>query len=248
MQVIPVIDIKDGIVVHGVAGQRDVYRPIESVLAASSDPGGMSAAFAEHLLATTVYIADLNAIVHGHLQAESICQIAKYQQEVWLDAGVQDVGSLPPILDLFERSSCRLRLIVALETVKSPQALAEIVKGLPAQDVIFSLDLQAGKPICGLGWHDDWGIPDIIAAVVACGVRSIVLMELQAVGSQQGTTSNLAFHDMMATHPEINWIAAGGVRNTSDIVRLREMGFSAVLIATAFHSGSISAEEFRSRF
>jgi uncharacterized protein related to proFAR isomerase len=30
MQVIPVIDLKDGVVVHGIAGRREEYRPLVS--------------------------------------------------------------------------------------------------------------------------------------------------------------------------------------------------------------------------
>jgi phosphoribosylformimino-5-aminoimidazole carboxamide ribotide isomerase len=37
MRIVPVIDLKDGAVVHARQGRRDTYQPIASPLCASSD-------------------------------------------------------------------------------------------------------------------------------------------------------------------------------------------------------------------
>ena len=38
MQIIPVLDLMHGCVVHAVKGQRDRYKPVQSILTASSAP------------------------------------------------------------------------------------------------------------------------------------------------------------------------------------------------------------------
>jgi len=38
MRVIPVIDLKGGVAVHAVRGERERYRPVRSRIAAGSDP------------------------------------------------------------------------------------------------------------------------------------------------------------------------------------------------------------------
>ena len=62
MRVIPVLDLKDGEVVRGVAGRRQEYRPIRSRLSDSSRPVDVAGAFRERLNLRDLYLADLNAI------------------------------------------------------------------------------------------------------------------------------------------------------------------------------------------
>ena len=47
MKVIPVIDILNGIAVHGIRGERKKYQPIKSVLTKSAEPVEVAAAFEE---------------------------------------------------------------------------------------------------------------------------------------------------------------------------------------------------------
>src|SRR6476646_6037010 len=66
---IPVIDLKDGGVVHARAGKRADYRPLETPFGLADDP----VAIARALLAVTdspiLYVADLDAIAGtGHQQ------------------------------------------------------------------------------------------------------------------------------------------------------------------------------------
>jgi phosphoribosylformimino-5-aminoimidazole carboxamide ribotide isomerase len=44
---------------------------------------------------------------------------------------------------------------------------------------------------------------------------------------------------------KIELIAGGGVRDIEDLVSLRNVGVSGVLLATALHSGAISVETLR---
>ncbi|MBM3641974.1 MAG: nickel transporter, partial [Alphaproteobacteria bacterium] len=62
MQIIPVIDIRSGVVVRARAGDRDSYAPIMSALAPTSAPVDVVAGFLALHSFERIYIADLDAI------------------------------------------------------------------------------------------------------------------------------------------------------------------------------------------
>ena len=61
-EVIPVVDLMGGLVVHARAGERDRYRPLESPLAASSEPADVVRGLLALHPFRSLYIADLDAI------------------------------------------------------------------------------------------------------------------------------------------------------------------------------------------
>src|SRR5947207_2022790 len=92
MDVIPVIDIKGGIVVHARMGRRDEYRPIATPLSATADPLDVVRGLLSVHPFGTLYIADLDAIeragdnsaVLRHLRAELP------GTTFWVDRGIAD--------------------------------------------------------------------------------------------------------------------------------------------------------------
>src|SRR5579859_3993027 len=63
--IIPVLDLKSGVVVHARAGDRANYRPIATPLAAGSAPADILAGLLALAPFRAVYIADLDAIEGG---------------------------------------------------------------------------------------------------------------------------------------------------------------------------------------
>ncbi len=90
---IPVIDLKGGVVVHARAGERAQYRPIETPLGAAHDPVGI----ARELLAITgspaLYVADLDAILGTGNHFDMCRELADALPgtDLWIDAGFGDV-------------------------------------------------------------------------------------------------------------------------------------------------------------
>ncbi|MDD1638393.1 MAG: nickel transporter, partial [Methylococcaceae bacterium] len=64
MKIIPVIDLKDGVVVHAQQGMREQYQPISTDLCQSADIYQVIEAFLGVCDFDTIYIADLNALTH----------------------------------------------------------------------------------------------------------------------------------------------------------------------------------------
>ena len=116
------------------------------------------------------------------------------------------------------------RLIAALETLPGPRQLAELVSRFGNEAVVFSLDLKHGVPI---GQSEAWerSDPDAIAEqAVTCGVRSMILLDLAAVGEGQGVPTIDLCIRLQKRLPGIELITGGGVRNRDDLHSLADAG------------------------
>src|SRR5262249_56995293 len=87
MEIIPVIDLKGGIVVHARMGQRERYRPIQTPLARTSDPVDVVGGIMSIYPFATFYIADLDAIESKGNNHATIAQVKQAfpQVTLWLD-------------------------------------------------------------------------------------------------------------------------------------------------------------------
>jgi len=100
--IVPVLDLKAGQVVHARAGERARYLPIRSTLAAGSEP----LPILDGLLALApfrcVYIADLDAIEgRGDHRALIEDLLDRHRGlEIWVDAGFADADAAAEVADL----------------------------------------------------------------------------------------------------------------------------------------------------
>ena len=78
MKIIPVIDLKDGVAVHARQGQREHYQSISTNLCQSSDIYQVIEAFLGVYDFDTIYIADLNAIIHQGDHKNLISNVLAY--------------------------------------------------------------------------------------------------------------------------------------------------------------------------
>src|SRR5438046_4078339 len=92
MRIIPVLDLKGGVVVRGVAGRREEYRPIVSRLVASAAPIAVARAFRDRLGLTELYLADLDAIAGASPAWTTYKEIQAIGCQVWVDAGVRNAA------------------------------------------------------------------------------------------------------------------------------------------------------------
>jgi phosphoribosylformimino-5-aminoimidazole carboxamide ribotide isomerase len=222
MQIIPVIDLKDGQVVHAVCGDRSRYRPIHfhSRLTDSSDVDAVLAGFLELYPFRMVYIADLNAIVGNDGHEDLIATLlARYPHiQFWIDNGRQFIehGAWP---------YPNYQTVIGTESQRA----------MPAQlnrDFILSLDFKQQQPAGDEAWFRDSTL----------WPENVIVMTLAKVGSGSGPDfQKLA--ELRFAYPDKKIVAAGGVRDVNDLIRLGEMGIDAALIATSLHSGALSGKE-----
>ena len=145
MQILPVLDLLNGIVVRGVGGRRDEYRPVESVLTTSAHPLDVARAFRERLELTTLYVADLDGILHQRPNEHIFQQLVADGFELWIDGGLRSLDDASRLL-----STGAAKVIVGLETLSEVRLLATLIGEFGAERIVFSLDLQAGQPMLGV--------------------------------------------------------------------------------------------------
>jgi phosphoribosylformimino-5-aminoimidazole carboxamide ribotide isomerase len=242
MRVIPVIDMMHGVVVRGVAGKRDEYRPIESLLAADARPETVGRALAAGGY-RDVYVADLDAIA-GDIPAWSVYELLqRLGLSLWVDAGVTNVERAREFAS-FSRDGRPLGAVVAgLESMKGADALEEIASEVGPRRLIFSLDLKSGMPITRAGAFDGMSPLQIARLALRLGVRRMIVLDLAAVGMGQGVPTAPLCRSLRCQDAELEIIAGGGVRGPADLRALEAAGCNAALVASALHDGRIGAGE-----
>ncbi len=236
MRIVPVMDVWKALVVHAVGGRRDEYRPINSRLTPSVFPVSVADAFREEFGFDEIYIADLDAIAGGPPQFELSKELRRREFSVWIDAGVRR----PADAEVVARSGSGV--VLGLETLAGPAVLFEVVSKFPDR-VLFSLDLKAGVP---LGDTSPWGVTDpqaIAARAIDLGVRRLLVLDLARVGEGAGCGTEELCARLAAAHPDVELWAGGGVRDASDLERLRDAGVRVALVASALHDDRISRTE-----
>jgi phosphoribosylformimino-5-aminoimidazole carboxamide ribotide isomerase len=243
--IIPVLDLRGGLVVRGIAGRRDEYRPIESRLTPSCAPVEVAAALVQQLRFDSppqsakrpkLYVADLDAIMSDKPQWPVIRALIDAGYDLYLDGGIRDVCQARQFVQLGVHN-----LIVGLEVVASPDDLAEIVNASTAS-VGFSLDLKAGAPMTNSGrWPAD---PiEITDRAVDCGIEFLVILDLASVGVAGGPSTLDLCRRVHERHASLPLITGGGIRSVADVQDCLRAGAQQALVASALHDGMIAFDE-----
>ena len=231
---LPVIDLKGGIVVRGVAGKREHYQPISSKLVDSAQPGEVAKALLDKVNnSNALYVADLDAIEGRELDRSSCGDIRDAGAAIWLDPGVVD-------LEAAQRCHHETRfdrLIVALETLRTLRSLEMILDTYSDNDIVFSVDLANGLPRARDAADRRLSAETIASYAVEAGVRSLIVLDVAAVGSGQGGTTIDLCRKIRARYPDLELVSGGGVRDWGDVDRFVDAGCDRVLVASALHNG-----------
>lgn len=263
MRVIAVLDLMDRVIVRGIGGRRDRYRPIDSPLVEGAAPQAVARAIRQRFGIAEFYLADLDAIegrppswdIYDRLLGEGVA--------LWVDAGLRDrrqaaamaafemqsqelpVGSTPT---QFRSAAADRRpdgVIAGLETVGNPQTLAAMIEEVGQDRLVFSLDLLGGAPLASRGWPAS-GAWDIAQHAFRAGVRRFIVLDLARVGMGQGTGTGELCRRLRGLDNSIEIVAGGGVRGVEDLGSLADAGCNAALVASALHDGRLTPEGVRS--
>jgi len=240
MRVIPVIDLLNNQTVHAVKGDRDHYRPIQSVLCDSSNPLKIAEAFRNRLGLNEIYIADLDAIRnpaesnHRPIIENLACRL---EFDVILDAGVSDIEGLTLWLE-----SGVQKVIIGSETLTSFEALQEISEAADTNRIIFSLDCRNGNILSSCTELQQLTPIEALDRIQSIGLRQIILLDLDRVGSGSGINISFA-SGIRAAFPEATLLLGGGITSAEEIQQLQSLGIEGVLVATALHRGIIDSKQ-----
>jgi phosphoribosylformimino-5-aminoimidazole carboxamide ribotide isomerase len=223
VHIIPVLDIKGGQVVRAERGRRDLYRPIETSLSASSGPVAVAAGLRTLHPFATFYVADLDAIAGGPPNDDALAALRAMDRppELWVDAGYRDAARLAKALE-----TPWLMPVLGSES-QGDAALLRRFAGHPR--LILSLDFDG----------DGFRGPPAILESSASWPRTVIAMTLAKVGAGDGPD----FERLCAIKARAGGravIAAGGVRDDADLDALAARGIAGALVATCLHAGALT--------
>jgi len=237
MQIIPVIDLLQGQVVRGVAGERAKYRPIVSQIAADASPRSVARAFVERFGFDTVYVADLDAIMHGRPDFDGWRTIAACGLKLWLDAGIETAESAVTLSAQARKMGAGNRLVIGLESLAGPQELPRIRE--QTSEPIFSLDLKHSLPETRIAAWQQLTPLEIAAQVRAASFCDLIVLDLADVGASGGTRTLDLCRQIRQAFDFQDIIAGGGVRSLADLASLSDAGCTSALVASALHDGRL---------
>ncbi len=226
MDVIPVIDLKAGQVVHARQGERDAYRPIVTPLSRGSAPVDVVAGLLGLHAFGRLYVADLDAIAGDGNHASSLAAIAAAQPglELWVDCGIGDVGAARSWLDRGLGS-----LVIGSESQSDVAAMRALAGD---RRVLLSLDFRG---------EQFQGPPTLLSDPLLWPAR-VVVMTLARVGANAGPDL-VRLRDVVSRAGRREVYAAGGVRDAADLRALAESGAAGILVASALHAGTIGSAD-----
>jgi phosphoribosylformimino-5-aminoimidazole carboxamide ribotide isomerase len=234
------MDIKNGVVVRGIGGRRNLYQPIVSRLTRSCLPMDVARAFRDQLGLLEIYLADLDAIAGAEPAWQIYEEIQSLGCRLWVDAGVRDLAQA--------RSMAQagiVDVVVGLETLAGPEEGKTICQNLGSGLVIFSLDLKQGQPVGDVKHWNKADAYSIATQAIHFGVRRLIVLDLARVGLGKGLGTEDLCRQLAQDHPGVHIIAGGGIRDQADLSRMAECGISAVLISSALHDGNIQPNDWR---
>lgn len=232
--IIPVIDLKDGQIVHARGGKRAEYGPIETPLGSAENPIGMARALLAITESPALYVADLDAIagVGNHFDLCRDLADALPATSLWIDAGFSNV------------TDCAFWLPLGATLVIGSESLPDIdnwreLHATFGESLALSLDFAA-KELRG---------PTELLSEPTAWPHRIIAMSLDRVGTERGPDVEhlKAVVDAAGTRAVYG---AGGVRAIGDLEAIAAAGASGALLATALHTGAIAQNEiaaFRQR-
>jgi phosphoribosylformimino-5-aminoimidazole carboxamide ribotide isomerase len=238
LKIIPVLDILKSTAVHAVRGERDRYQPLRSILCTSTDPVNVALAFKSFGF-DELYIADLDAILSDSPNFNLYRQIkAKTDLDLMIDAGINTVERARKILEA-EASN----IVIGTETLSNLNFVREAIRRFGEDHVIVSVDLREGRILSrseALRSSDPASLTETLEEM---GVTKVLILDLARVGTERGVNFRVIREVLERTGIDV--LTGGGIQSIDDLEKLREIGVSAALIATALHKGKITVEKLR---
>ena len=229
MQIIPVLDLSKGLVVHAKQGDRNNYLPIDSQLCRSSNPVKILKCFLDLFDFKCIYIADLDALQHQGENIKTIESISRLFPNliIWLDTGI---ALIKHYLDFLKIDS--LQLILSTESIDTASKYTSLIDNYPSHRFVFSIDYKCGKIL---------GLYDNLQAEVKLP-NDVLILNLDNVGSDKGIDipTILNLQSLSNGH---NAFYGGGIRNRNDLIKLKKLGFAGALLSSALHSTKITRED-----
>lgn len=233
MTIIPAIDIINGKCVRLTKGdyaQQKIYK---------ENPVEVAKQFADAGL-KRLHIVDLDGAKAGTIMNLAVLENIAAAVNMVIDFG----GGVKKITDVENILNAGASMVtIGSMAVKHPELLEEWLMEFGASHFLIGADVLDGN-IKISGWLEDGGINifDFTGKLLSLGVTNIFCTDISKDGMMEGPSVDL-YKKILVQHPEINLIASGGVSHIDDVLQLKEIGCSGVIIGKAIYENLIPLEQ-----
>ena len=233
MTIIPAIDIINGKCVRLTKGdyaQQKIY---------NDDPVEVARHFAGAGL-QRLHVVDLDGAKARKIKNITVLENIAAATSLVIDFG----GGIKNISDVEAVFNAGASMVtIGSMAVKQPALLEEWLMEFGADRFLIGADILDEKVRIN-GWQEDSGINifDFTGTLFSLGAKNIFCTDISKDGVMRGPSIDL-YKKIIGQHPEINLIASGGVSNINDVIALKEIGCSAVIIGKAIYENLITLEE-----
>lgn len=246
-KIIPVLDLKDGLVVLGAGGQREKYRPVQSNLTSSAAFEDVLQAFYQEYGLTEFYIADLDAITSAGGKNHFDLLVARHKLTAFYPAMMLDAGICNAVSVKEVAKTGAEKLIIGTETLHSLAALDDIIEICGSDNLTVSIDTRDTKVVSPLPGIACLTPPEAIRVFQQKGIREFILLQISRVGSKEGLDKALLEACLQELDTgdasEGTLILGGGVSGYDDLEWLSRSGVGGALVATILHQKLLDREK-----
>ena len=228
MDVIPAIDLRDGKCVRLIQGQY--HRQITY----EDDPVKQAGQFVD-AGASWLHIVDLDGARVGELvNAESIRNVIQaVDLNIQVGGGIRDEECIKQVLNMGIS-----RAIIGTSAINRFEWFTEMADKFPNK-LVLSLDARGSKVMTN-GWMKEgqrklW---DFAAQAANLPIAAIIYTDVAKDGMMAGP--NFDRTEALVEAVDVPIIAAGGVTQVSDVVKLKELGVAGAIIGRALYEKNIN--------
>jgi phosphoribosylformimino-5-aminoimidazole carboxamide ribotide isomerase len=235
MQVIPAIDVLNGKVVRLTQG--DFAR----VTKYEDDPVTIAKRY-EKEGAECLHVVNLSGAKEGNIDQSFIDLVeiiaSKTNLKLQVGGGVRTIDDVKILLKA-EAS----KIIFGTTFFTNPGVVKAASLLLEKSHIIVALDVRNDQ-IRMKGWQEGTGvmIAEGLTRIREMGIREVLITDIACDGTEEGPNENL-YSRLAKDFPELRLIASGGIRDATDIRRLRKIGCSGAVIGKTLLSGQVKLSE-----
>jgi len=234
MRIIPAIDIIDGKCVrltNGDYATKKIYNENPLEIAKEFEANGIQ----------YLHLVDLDGAKSGRIVNYKILEQISENTNLKIDFG----GGLKTNADLkIAFNSGADQITGGSIAVKNPVLFQEWISKYGSK-IILGADVYNEK-IAVSGWQEtsDLDLLPFIEKYQNFGIETIICTDISKDGMLEGPSFSL-YEKIVATSPDINLIASGGVSGFEELSKLQLLGCEGVIIGKAIYEGKISLEQLQ---
>lgn len=235
MEIIPAIDIIDGKCVRLTQGdyaQKKIY---------NEDPLEVALRFQDAGL-RRLHLVDLDGAKAKQVQNWKVLEKLAGRTSLTIDFG-GGISRSEDVRIVFESGAAFAT--VGSVAVKAPEELGNWLTQFGAARFLLGADVKE-KKIAIHGWTEtsELEVISFLSQFKEKGIQQFFCTDIAKDGKLEGPSLNL-YEEIVAAHPDIYFIASGGVSSIHDLEKLAEIPCSAAIVGKAIYENRIRLEDLQ---